>query len=107
MNQIQQMLKQAQKIQSQMAEAQEKLAALEVQGASGAGMVTVTVNGKGAMRRLKIDPSLVAPDEVDVLEDLIVAAYNDARTKAEQMMSDEMSKITGGLALPPGFQLPM
>ena len=107
MNQLQQMLKQAQKIQNQMAEAQDKLAAQEVEGASGGGLVTVTVNGRSQMKRIKIDPSLLTPEEGEVLEDLVVAAYNDANTKAESMMNEEMSKITGGLGLPPGLQFPL
>ncbi len=107
MNQLQQMLKQAQKIQSQMAEAQEKLAAQEVQGSAGGGLVTISVNGRSEMKRVKIDPSLLTPEEAEVLEDLIVAAYNDAKSKAEGMMSEEMGKITGGLGLPPGFQFPL
>ncbi len=107
MNQLQQMLKQAQKIQNQMTEAQEKLAAQEVQGTSGGGLVTVTVNGRAEMKRIKVDPSLLTPEEGEVLEDLIIAAYNDAKSKAESMMSEEMGKITGGLGLPPGFQFPL
>jgi DNA-binding YbaB/EbfC family protein len=106
-NQLQQMLKQAQKIQNQMTEAQEKLAAQEVQGTSGGGLVTVTVNGRAEMKRIKVDPSLLTPEEGEVLEDLIIAAYNDAKSKAESMMSEEMGKITGGLGLPPGFQFPL
>jgi DNA-binding YbaB/EbfC family protein len=69
-------------------------------------MVSVTVSGKGEMRRIKIDPKLVDPSEVGMLEDLIVAAVNDARAKAEQQMQAEMAKLTGGLQLPPGFKLP-
>lgn len=107
MNQLQQMLKQAQKIQTQMAQAQEKLASEEVMGVSGGNLVTVVVNGKGEMKRVKIDPSLLSADEAEVLEDLIVAAYNDAKAKAEAMMNEEMGKITGGLGLPPGFQMPL
>lgn len=106
MNQLQQMLKQAQKIQSQLAETQEKLGAVEVQGVSGGSLVTVTVNGRGEMRRVKIDPSLLTPDEGEVLEDLIVAAYSDAKVKAEALASEEMSKATGGMSLPAGMGLP-
>jgi DNA-binding YbaB/EbfC family protein len=69
-------------------------------------MVKLVLTGKGEARRLKIDPSLVTPDDVEVLEDLIVAAYNDARTKSESMMQAEMSKLTSGLNLPPGMKLP-
>ena len=106
MNQLQQMLKQAQKIQSQLAETQEKLGTLEVQGTSGGGVVTVFVNGRGEMRRVKIDPSLLTPEEGEVLEDLLIAAYNDAKAKAETMANEEMSKVTGGIALPPGMNMP-
>ena len=98
--------RQAQEMQQKMNEMQEQLAAAEVSGASGAGMVSVTLNGKGELRRLKIDPAIVDPNEVEVLEDLITAAFNDARVKVEARMSEEMGKLTGGLPLPPGFKLP-
>ena len=99
-----QMMKQAQQLQAKMAEMQEQLAALEVTGGAGGGMVAVTLNGKGEARRVKIDPSLTG--EVEVLEDLLVAAFNDAKGKAETMMAERMAGLTGGLALPPGFKLP-
>ena len=99
-----QMMKQAQELQAKMAEMQEQLAALEVTGGAGGGMVAVTLNGKGEARRVKIDPSLTG--EVEVLEDLLVAAFNDAKGKAEAMMAERMAGLTGGLALPPGFKLP-
>ena len=101
-----QMLKQAQEFQGKMAEIQEKMAALEVTGESGGGMVQVTLNGKGEARRLKIDPALVSAEETAVMEDLILAAFNDAKGKIERMMRDKMSDLTGGLPLPPGMQLP-
>ncbi|MDP1907094.1 MAG: YbaB/EbfC family nucleoid-associated protein, partial [Hyphomicrobium sp.] len=72
----------------------------------GGGMVRVTLNGKGEARRVKIDPSMVQPDETEVLEDLILAAINDAKAKVEQTAQQKMKELTGGLALPPGFQLP-
>jgi DNA-binding YbaB/EbfC family protein len=100
------MLKQAQEMQSRMARLQEELEAREVQGAAGAGLVTVTLNGKGAMRRVKIDPSLLSAAEGEVLEDLILAAHNDAKVKVEAEVAAEMGKLTGGLPLPPGFKLP-
>ncbi len=100
------LMRQAQEMQQKMSEMQEQLAAAEVSGSSGAGMVTVALNGKGELRRLKIDPAIVDPNEVEVLEDLITAAFNDARTKVEARMSEEMGKLTGGLPLPPGFKLP-
>jgi nucleoid-associated protein EbfC len=100
------MLKEAQKLQSRMAEMQEKLAETEVSGSAGGGMVGVTLNGKGEMRKVKIDPSLVDPAETEILEDLIVAAFNDAKVKVEAYVQDEMGKLTGGLSLPPGMKLP-
>lgn len=99
-------MKQVQDMQTRMSEMQEKLAELEIVGASGAGMVQATLNGKSELKRIKIDTSLVKPEEAEVLEDLIVAAVNDARGKVEARMQDEMSKLTGGLPLPPGFKLP-
>ena len=99
-------LKQAQNMQTRMAEIQEELQALEIEGQSGAGMVRVTVNGKGEVRALHIDPAVVDKDEVGVLEDLIVAAVNDARGKAEEVSRERMGALTEGLPLPPGFKLP-
>jgi DNA-binding YbaB/EbfC family protein len=75
-------------------------------GSAGGGMVSVTVNGKGEARQVKIDPSLVDPEETEVLEDLIVAAFNDAKAKVEAHVAEEMSKLTGGLNLPGGMKLP-
>lgn len=100
------LMKQAQQMQSKMAEMQGKMELMEVSGASGGGMVQVLVNGKGEMRKLKIDPSLVDPNDIEVLEDLIVAAFNDAKGKVEATMADEMQKLTGGMNLPAGFKLP-
>jgi DNA-binding YbaB/EbfC family protein len=106
MKNLGQLMKQAQEMQSRMQEMQQKLAEVEIDGAAGGGMVKVTVNGKGEMRRLKLDPALVDPKEVEVLEDLIVAAFNDAKAKAEARAAEEMQKLTGGLNLPPGLKLP-
>ena len=106
MKNLGQMMKQAQEMQTRMAELQERLNAVEMTGSSGAGMVQVTLTGKGDMRRIKIDKSLLAPDEVEVLEDLIVAATNDAKARVEAHVAEEMSKLTGGLKLPPGMKLP-
>ncbi len=100
------LMKQAQQMQSKMAEMQAKLSELEVTGASGGGMLQVTLNGKFELKGIKIDKSLVDPEDVEVLEDLIIAAFNDAKGKAESAMQDEMSKVTGGLNLPPGMKLP-
>lgn len=100
------LMKQAQEMQQKMSEMQERMAGLEVEGSSGAGMVTVVLSGKSDMRRIKIDPSLLKPDEVEVLEDLVVAATNDARARLETRMQEEMSQVTGGIELPPGMKLP-
>ncbi len=106
MTNLGQMLKQAQQMQTKMQEMQEALAEIEVTGSSGAGMCEVTLNGKGEAKRVKIDPALITPDDAEVLEDLILAAINDAKAKAEEKSREEMQKLTGGLQLPPGFQLP-
>ena len=100
------LMKQAQQMQAKMGEMQAKLDLMEVTGASGGGMVQVLINGKGELRKLKIDPSLVDPNDVEVLEDLIVAAFNDAKTKVDATMQDEMKMMTGGMNLPAGFKLP-
>lgn len=106
MKNIGQMLKQAQQMQSKMAEMQEKLANMTVEGASGAGLVTVALNGKGEMRGIKVDPSLMKPDEAEILEDLIVAAHADAKSKSEAKAAEAMKELTGGIELPPGMSLP-
>ena len=100
------LMKQAQQMQEKMAELQERLGAMEVVGTAGGGMVQVTLNGKGDARRVRIDPALVKPEDVAVLEDLLVAASNDAKAKVETLAQDEMRKLTGGLSLPPGMKLP-
>ncbi|NQV84323.1 MAG: YbaB/EbfC family nucleoid-associated protein [Rhodospirillales bacterium] len=100
------MLKKAQDFQSKMTGMQEELADMEITGSSGGGMVRVTLNGKGEARAIKIDPALVTPDDAQVLEDLILAAFNDAKGKIETMMQEKMSDLTGGMGLPPGFKLP-
>lgn len=107
MKNIGQMMKQAQQLQEKMGELQQQLASAEMTGSSGGGLVQVTVTGKGDVRRLKIDPSLVDPSEVEVLEDLIVAACNDAKTKVEALLQERMSALTGGLKLPPGMSFPI
>ena len=106
MKNLGQLMKQAQQVQAKMAEMQEKLAAMEVEGAAGGGLVKATVTGKGELKHLKIEPSLVDPKEVEVLEDLVVAAVNDARGKIDALTADEMKKVTGGIPLPPGMKLP-
>lgn len=106
MKNLGQMMKQAQKLQAKMAELQEQLATIEVAGSAGGGMVEVRMTGKGDLRKVRIDPSLVDPGEVEVLEDLIVAACNDAKQKVEATVAERMAELTGGLQLPPGMQLP-
>jgi DNA-binding YbaB/EbfC family protein len=106
MKNLGQLMKQAQAMQTKMAEMQEKLETIEISGSAGAGMVTVTLNGKGAMRGVKIDPSLAKADEVEILEDLISAAHNDARVRLDQKVQEETAAMMGGLQLPPGFKLP-
>lgn len=106
MKNLGQMLKQAQAMQARMAELQSQLEQVEMTGGAGGGMVSVTVNGKGEARQVKIDPALLDPDETEVLEDLIVAAFNDAKAKVETHVAQEMSKLTGGLNLPAGMKLP-
>lgn len=100
------LMKQAQQMQAKMAELQAKMEEMEEAGTSGGGMVEVVLNGKGIMRRIKIDPSLAVADDVEVLEDLIIAAFNDAKNKIDTRSQDEMSKLTGGLNLPAGMKLP-
>ena len=106
MKNLGQLMKQAQQMQAKMAEMQEQLGQMEVEGAAGGGLVKAVVTGKGEVKKLKLEPSLVDPKEVEVLEDLIVAAINDARGKAETAAAEEMKKLTGGLNLPPGMKLP-
>ncbi|HKF72687.1 MAG TPA: YbaB/EbfC family nucleoid-associated protein [Stellaceae bacterium] len=106
MKNLGQMMKQAQQMQAKMTELQARLGEMEASGQSGGGMVQATLSGKGELRRIKIDPALAKPDEIEVLEDLVVAAVNDARQRADAMVAEEMSKLTGGLQLPPGMKLP-
>jgi nucleoid-associated protein EbfC len=106
MKNLGQMMQQAQKMQEKMAEMQESLADYEATGSSGAGIVQVTLNGKGEARRVHIDGAKFDPGEVAVVEDLIVAAINDARAKVDAHAAEKMAELTGGLQLPPGFQMP-
>lgn len=103
---INQIMKQAQAMQKKMEEAQENLGKIEITGSSGGGMVKITLNGKGEAKKVALDKSVVKAEEADILEDLIVAAINDAKAKTEAETANEMSKVTGGLNLPPGFKLP-
>ena len=106
MNNFGDMIKQAQEMQKKMKELQDGLANLEVEGSSGGGLVKITVTGKGEVKKIKIDPSLMKPEESEILEDLIVAAFNEAKKKSEEASAEEMKKLTGGLNLPPGFKMP-
>ncbi|MFN7038144.1 MAG: YbaB/EbfC family nucleoid-associated protein [Alphaproteobacteria bacterium] len=103
---INQIMKQAQAMQKKMAEMQEKMASIEFTGSAGGGLVTVAINGKKELLRVKIDPSIVVKDDVEMLEDLIVAAFNDAIKKADDASEGEASSMLGGLGLPPGFKFP-
>ena len=100
-----QMMKQAQELQGRMAEMQAEMERTMIEGRSGGGMVAVTLNGKGDMASVKIDPSLLKPEDTEILEDLLVAAHNDAKAKVEQAMKEKMKGLTGGLPLPPGLKL--
>jgi DNA-binding YbaB/EbfC family protein len=106
MKNLGQLMKQAQAMQEKMAEMQAQLEAVEMTGISGGGMVQLTLNGKGDVKRVKIDKAVVDPAETEVLEDLIVAAFNDARQKVNAHAESEMQKLTGGLQLPGGMKLP-
>jgi DNA-binding YbaB/EbfC family protein len=99
-------MQQAQQMQKKMEDLQNSLAILEVDGASGAGLVKATVNGKGELKKIKIDKSLVDPNDVEILEDLIIAAFNDAKSKSDAQSAQEMAKISGDLKLPNGMKLP-
>ncbi len=100
------MMKQAQQLQKKMAEAQDKLNTIEVEGVSGGSLVKIITTAKGEYKRISIDESLLKVEEKEILEDLIIAAINDAKQKAEVVAQEEMKSITGGLPLPPGMKLP-
>ncbi|MGH6651149.1 MAG: YbaB/EbfC family nucleoid-associated protein [Sphingopyxis sp.] len=110
MKSMEEMLKAAQQaaetVQAQMAEAQAKLDSVEVEGMSGGGLVRITASAKGRIKAISIDDSLMVPADKQMLEDLLAAAFNDAREKADQASNAEMGKMTSGLQLPPGFKLP-
>ncbi|PPC86759.1 MAG: YbaB/EbfC family nucleoid-associated protein [Hyphomicrobium sp.] len=99
------MMKQVGQMQARLKEVQEELGRAEIEGQSGGGLVKVTVDGKGEVKRVSIDPSLMTPGEAEILEDLIVAAASDARVKADTAMQAKMAEVTGGLPLPPGMKL--
>lgn len=99
------LMRQAQEMQKKMQQAQEDLANTDFEGNSGGGLVKSVVNGSGIVKKLDIDPSLIKTDEKDILEDLIVAAINDAKKKSDSSSADSMSSLTGGMNLPEGFKL--
>lgn len=99
------MMKQAAQLKSKMEEMQAELDSVSVEGTAGGGMVTVTLTAKGDLKGVRIDPSLIKPDEKEIIEDLVVAAHADARRKAETLLQEKMKALTGGLPIPPGLKL--
>ena len=106
MNNFSDMMKKAQEMQKKMKEIQDSLSNLEVEGTSGGGIVKIIMNCKNEVKKIDIDPSIIKNDEKEVMEDLIIAALNDAKSKAEEKSQEEMKKLTGGLGLPPGMKMP-
>jgi len=106
MRDIMGMMGKVKEMQAKMEKMQAEIAALEVEGRSGGGLVTVTMTGEGELKGLKIDPSLFKEEEVEILEDLIVAAHKDAKDKAEAVMAEKTKEMTAGLPIPPGMKLP-
>lgn len=106
MKDIGELMKQAQGLQARMQEIQEKVAALEVEGVAGGGMVKVVLNGKGYAKAVAIERSLLKPNDGEIVEDLVAAAINDAKAKLEMRSAEEMKALTAGLPLPPGMKLP-
>jgi nucleoid-associated protein EbfC len=106
MKNLSDIMKQVQSMQSRMAEMQAKLEGMSVTGQSGGGLVKITMSGKAQITAVAIDPSLLKPEEKDILEDLIMAAHADAKGKSEALAASELKSVTGGLPLPPGFNLP-
>jgi DNA-binding YbaB/EbfC family protein len=106
MRDIMGMMGKVKEMQAKMEQMQEEIAALEVAGTSGGGLVSVTLDGKGNLKGLKIDPSLFKEDDVEILEDLVVAAHKDAKDKAEALTAEKTKALTAGLPIPPGFKLP-
>ncbi len=100
------MMKQAQQLQKKMSEAQDKLNEIEVEGTSGGGVVKVIATAKGDLKKISLDDNLLNKEEKEILEDLIIAAINDAKQKGETAAQEEMKSLTGGLPLPPGMKLP-
>lgn len=106
MKNLGQMMKQAQQMQARMSELQDELEAHETEGQAGAGRVRVRVSGKFEVRGVNIDPSMIDPSDPEVLEDLVMAAFNDAHAKIAAFKQEKVDEMTGGLPLPPGFKLP-
>lgn len=106
MKDIMGLMKQAQEMQTRMQDMQAELERIEVEGQSGGGLVKVTLTAKGAMKGISVDASLLKADEKEIVEDLILAAHEDARKKAERTMEEKMKSVTAGLPLPPGMKLP-
>lgn len=100
------MMKQAKQMQEKMGSLQEEIAEIEAEGTAGGGLVTVKLGGKGDLRGLKIDPEMFKEEDVEILEDLIVAAHNEAKAKVEQAMQEKTQELMGGLGLPAGMKLP-
>ncbi|GEO82001.1 YbaB/EbfC family nucleoid-associated protein [Pararhodospirillum oryzae] len=103
MKNIGQMLKAAQQMQSRMAEAQEALGAMEITGRSGGGLVEITLTGKGDIKSVTLDPSILSPDEAVTVQDLIIAAFSDAKSRVDEAAKAKISEVTGGLKLPEGM----
>lgn len=100
------MMKKAQELQQKAQDLQDEAASHLVEGTAGAGMVTISMSAKGDLRGVKVDPSLLKPEDAEILEDLIVAAHADARRKGEDYMQARMSELTSGLPIPPGMKFP-
>jgi DNA-binding YbaB/EbfC family protein len=107
MKDIMGLMKQAQAMQAKLQEAQADMERTEVEGSAGGGLVTVRLTVKGDLRGLSVDASLLKADDKEIVEDLIVAAHSDARHKVDKLIAEQMREVTGGIPLPPGFQLPM
>lgn len=105
MKNLMDMMKQAKQLQEKMGEMQTAVEAVSQTGSAGGGLVSVTLNGKGVLDGIKIDPSLLKDSEIEILEDLIVAAHADAKAKIEQVLQSKMQELAGGLQLPPGLKL--
>jgi len=99
------MMKQVKEMQERMQRLQDELGAMEIAGSAGGGLVSATMTGKGELKGVKIDPSLMRPEEAEIVEDLIIAAVADAKSKVEAQLQEKMSEVTGGLPLPPGMKL--